>query len=119
MAIQFNVLILLAILCTESFLFDFSYHVRRASNFRITNHRWDEKINAVIVSLLRRKDKCCHCAVDKTKRDKDLLKIFRVFLPICAECKEKGLLVMKRNPFKREPFHIINIIYIALIYLNM
>ena len=65
-------------------------------------------------SWLGRKDKCCHCAMDKAKRVKDLLKKFKVVLPICTdtECKEKGLPIMKRNPFKWEPFYIINIIYI-------
>ena len=48
------------------------------------HHPWDKK------------DKCCHCAMDKAESDKDILKKFKVVLPICTECKEKGLTVMKR-----------------------
>ena len=44
---------------------------------------------------------------------KDLLKKFKVALPICTECKEKGLPVMKIDPFKWEPFYIINRIYVV------
>ena len=51
-------------------------------------------------SSLGQKDKFCHCATEKAARDKDLLKKFKIVLPICTEYEEKGLTVMKRSPFK-------------------
>ncbi|XP_033749002.1 uncharacterized protein LOC117333692 [Pecten maximus] len=47
-----------------------------------------------------RKDVCCHCAVDGVQRDANLLKQYRVVLPVCADCLLAGKDSVKRNPIK-------------------
>ena len=44
------------------------------------------------------KDICCYCAGQKAEKDPDMLKKYRVVLPICTECKSAGKPIMKRNP---------------------
>jgi len=42
---------------------------------------------------------CCHCG-EAGEKDKELLKKFKVVLPICAVCHRLGKETMKRNPIK-------------------
>ena len=83
----------------ELFLFNFSYHVRRASNFHVMHHCWDKKKNFVIVPWIKPNE------IKTFKRNSKLFSRF------CSECKEKGLPVMKINSFKWEPSCIINILH--------
>lgn len=48
-----------------------------------------------------RKDICCYCAEENTERDKELLKEYRVVLPICAQCRGSGQPTLKRLPLKK------------------
>lgn len=43
---------------------------------------------------------CCYCTAPQVQKDKELLKKYRVVLPICMPCKANGKDVLKRNPIK-------------------
>jgi hypothetical protein len=43
---------------------------------------------------------CCYCTAPQAERDKELLKKFRVVLPMCIRCKTSGKESIKRNPLK-------------------
>lgn len=46
-----------------------------------------------------RKD-LCYCASADVQKDQNLLKKFRMVLPVCVNCHKKGLEVPRRNPMK-------------------
>ena len=45
-----------------------------------------------------RKDICAHCATLGAEKDRELLKQFKIVLPICETCKTNGKDILKRNP---------------------
>ena len=45
------------------------------------------------------KNICCHCG-EAGEKDKEVIKKFKVVLPICAVCHLLGKETMKRNPIK-------------------
>lgn len=45
------------------------------------------------------KNICCHCS-EAGEKDRDLLKKFKVVLPICCDCQDLGKEAMKRSPIK-------------------
>ncbi|XP_071122564.1 uncharacterized protein [Mytilus edulis] len=47
-----------------------------------------------------RKDICCHCAAEGVQKDQELMKTFRVVLPVCVQCHAAGKETPKRNPIK-------------------
>lgn len=47
-----------------------------------------------------RKDMCCHCAAEGVQKDQELMKTFRVVLPVCVQCHAAGKETPKRNPIK-------------------
>lgn len=55
----------------------------------------DTNINTVNVN----KNICCHCS-EAGEKDRDLLKKFKVVLPICCDCQDLGKEAMKRSPIK-------------------
>jgi hypothetical protein len=51
-------------------------------------------------SNIGRQDLCAHCAKTESTKDDELMKKFKVVLPVCKECMDKKLFVPKRNPKK-------------------
>lgn len=52
-------------------------------------------------TAVTRKDVCCHSAVEGVDRDKELLKQFKIVLPVCEGCKTGGKPIPRRNPLKK------------------
>jgi hypothetical protein len=45
---------------------------------------------------ITRKDLCCYCADEDAVRDADVMKAYRVVLPMCTNCVASGKPVIKR-----------------------
>ena len=52
-------------------------------------------------SAITRKDLCCHCATEGIERDQEVLKQYKVVLPVCELCKSAGKGIPKRGPLKK------------------
>lgn len=55
---------------------------------------------AFYASNIGRVDLCAHCASPETNKDQELLKKFKVVLPVCGECIKRKKDIPKRNPKK-------------------
>lgn len=55
---------------------------------------------AFYASNIGRVDLCAYCASPETNKDQELLKKFKVVLPVCGECIQRKKDIPKRNPKK-------------------